>query len=106
MPAAIELLSRVEWPSSNVHQLQSEIERAVVLARDDDVLTPEHLSSELQNVRHYSPINQRATHEVRVALAEHGPPVAIAPVQPVLCSLREAHEVFELQKKLNHYGLR
>src|SRR5438445_3052080 len=49
LPAVIELLSRVEWPG-NVRQLQNEIERAVVLARDDDVLTPEHLSSELQNV--------------------------------------------------------
>jgi transcriptional regulator with GAF, ATPase, and Fis domain len=131
--AAIELLSQAEWPG-NVRQLQNEIERAVVLARND-VITPDNLSPELQNV------NTQLTEYVAAGgitaeSTSHGCPIATVPAQPgpVPCSLREAQQAFDkrfvcetlarhhgnisraaaelsisrvaLQKKMRHYGLR
>jgi transcriptional regulator with PAS, ATPase and Fis domain len=133
MPAAIELLLRMEWPG-NVRQLQNEIERTVVLARDDDVITPQHLSSELNNFPATQSANQVAARDAALGLTGHGSAVVATPVQQMPCSLREAHEAFDrsfvsetlakhhgnisrtaavlsisrvaLQKKLRNYGLR
>ena len=44
----LELLTNAEWPG-NVRQLQNEVERAVVLARDGDVISLRHLSPELKS---------------------------------------------------------
>jgi Nif-specific regulatory protein len=46
-PAALELLGNFDWPG-NVRQLRNEIERAVALARDGDVIGPHHLSATLR----------------------------------------------------------
>jgi len=132
--AAIELLSQAEWPG-NVRQLQNEIERAVVLARDDEVITPGHLSPELKNVTTQS-TEYVAAWGINAESTSHGSPIAIIPAQlgPVPCSLRQAQEAFDkrfvcetlarhhgnisrtaavlsisrvaLQKKMRHYGLR
>jgi len=45
--AAIELFQKFEWPG-NVRQLRNEIERAVALARDGDMIGPNHLSASLR----------------------------------------------------------
>jgi Nif-specific regulatory protein len=45
--AAIELLQKFDWPG-NVRQLRNEIERAVALARDGDMIGPGHLSASLR----------------------------------------------------------
>jgi transcriptional regulator with PAS, ATPase and Fis domain len=47
-PKVLELLINAEWPG-NVRQLQNEVERAVVLARDGDVISLRHLSPELKS---------------------------------------------------------
>ena len=44
----LELLTQFEWPG-NVRQLQNEIQRAVAIARDNEVIGLEHLSSALRN---------------------------------------------------------
>jgi Nif-specific regulatory protein len=45
-PEVVELLTNAEWPG-NVRQLQNEMERAVVLARDGEAILLRHLSQEL-----------------------------------------------------------
>jgi Nif-specific regulatory protein len=45
-PEVMELLTRAEWPG-NVRQLQNEIERAVAVAREGDMIAVRHLSPEL-----------------------------------------------------------
>jgi Nif-specific regulatory protein len=44
--AAMALLTRYDWPG-NVRELQNEVERAVALARQGEVITPRHLSPSL-----------------------------------------------------------
>jgi transcriptional regulator with GAF, ATPase, and Fis domain len=45
-PEVLELLTEAQWPG-NVRQLQSEIERAVAVARNEDTISLRHLSPEL-----------------------------------------------------------
>jgi transcriptional regulator with PAS, ATPase and Fis domain len=133
-PAAIELLLQVEW-SGNVRQLQNEIERAVVLARDDEVITPEHFSREICNAVATQTTQHVAAREMIRESSPAGSSLTTAhALQAEPCSLREAHEAFDrrlvcetlakhhgnisrtaavlgisrvaLQKKLRHYGLR
>ncbi len=44
-PEALDMLTNAEWPG-NVRQLQNEIDRAVVIARNGDAIGPHHLSRE------------------------------------------------------------
>ncbi|HJU29304.1 MAG TPA: helix-turn-helix domain-containing protein, partial [Candidatus Binataceae bacterium] len=44
--AAMAVLTQYDWPG-NVRELQNEIERAVALARQGDVIAPRHLSASL-----------------------------------------------------------
>jgi DNA-binding NtrC family response regulator len=46
-PAAVELLSKFNWPG-NIRQLRNEIERAVALAREGDTIGPALLSAALR----------------------------------------------------------
>lgn len=48
-PQAIDLLMVSEWPG-NVRQLCNELQRVVARAEDSTLITPEHLSPELQRV--------------------------------------------------------
>jgi Nif-specific regulatory protein len=48
-PATVGVLCRLDWPG-NVRELQNEIERAVVLAQDDETIRPGHLSSAIVTV--------------------------------------------------------
>ncbi len=47
-PIAVDLLARFDWPG-NVRELENEIERAVALARDGDLIGPAHLSPKLRS---------------------------------------------------------
>ena len=133
-PAAIELLSQAEWPG-NVRQLQNEIERAVVLARDDEVITPESLSLELKIVNTESTEHIATCGIIPESTSDRSRNATVlAQLGAVPCSLREAQEAFDerfvcetlarhhgnisraaavlsisrvaLQKKMRHYGLR
>jgi transcriptional regulator with PAS, ATPase and Fis domain len=81
-PAALDLLTRFDWPG-NVRELQNEIERAVALARDDEILGPERFSPKLRAAATTAP-------------AESG---AAPPAAPSAGSseLREARTAFEVQ---------
>ena len=46
-PAALGMLSGFDWPG-NIRELQNEIERAVVLLSEGEVIEPEHLSEKLR----------------------------------------------------------
>jgi Nif-specific regulatory protein len=67
-PEVLELLCSAEWPG-NVRQLQSEVERAVVVARDGDTISLRHLSPELVS----SSVRRAAAATVEAA---NGTPVA------------------------------
>ncbi len=47
-PATIEIFRKYDWPG-NIRQLQNEIARATALARDGDIIRPEHLSPDMVN---------------------------------------------------------
>lgn len=83
-PRAMTLLARFPWPG-NVRELQNEIERAVALARDGEVVGTSQLSPKLL---------ARVAVTVRDATA--GPPVAV-PVAGGGAPLREARAAFERQ---------
>jgi len=110
-PAALELLTRADWPG-NVRQLENEIERAVALARPGEAITPAHLSPRLQ-APEADPVPgpfpsgpelraARAAFEARhiaAVLRQHGGNVT-----------RSAEALglsrFMLQRKMKEYGLR
>ena len=81
-PSALELLARFDWPG-NVRELQNEIERAVALARDDEILGPERFSPKLRAAARTTPAE----------------PCATTPAAPTGASseLREARTAFEVQ---------
>jgi len=48
-PEVLDILTRYDWPG-NVRELRNEIERAVALAREGDMIRPSHLSTALQEL--------------------------------------------------------
>ena len=48
-PEALDILTRYDWPG-NVRELRNEINRAVALARDGDLIRPSHLNTALQEL--------------------------------------------------------
>jgi transcriptional regulator with PAS, ATPase and Fis domain len=54
-PETIEILRNYNWPG-NVRELRNEIERAVALARDGDLIGPHHLTSALEASGESKPI--------------------------------------------------
>jgi transcriptional regulator with PAS, ATPase and Fis domain len=48
-PEVLDILTRYDWPG-NVRELRNEIDRAVALARDGDLIRPGHLSNALQEL--------------------------------------------------------
>jgi transcriptional regulator with GAF, ATPase, and Fis domain len=48
-PEVLDILTRSDWPG-NVRQLRNEIDRAVALARDGEMLRPSHFSAILQEL--------------------------------------------------------
>jgi Nif-specific regulatory protein len=71
----LELMTSAEWPG-NVRQLQNEVERAVVLARDGDTIALRHLSPELVSpaVRRAAPLTGQAANGR--PMAPNSPPPA------------------------------
>jgi transcriptional regulator with PAS, ATPase and Fis domain len=127
--SAVQLLMAFDWPG-NVRELENEIERAVALAREGDVIGAAHLSSKLIGSRSAPPpsINLPPS-------ADRPPPSALGDAETkTAMPLRQARAVFEaeflrkaldqnernvsrtaralgisrvmLQKKMKEYGLR
>ena len=46
-PAVMDAFTSYDWPG-NVRELENEIERAVIMARDDDEIGPEHISRRIR----------------------------------------------------------
>jgi Nif-specific regulatory protein len=90
--AAIELLTRFDWPG-NVRQLRNEIERAVALAHDGDVVTPGHLSADLRGEAE-APIGGSRTASQTKALPSPADALARGPADSQR-PLREARAAFE-----------
>jgi Nif-specific regulatory protein len=92
--AAIDLLVKFDWPG-NVRQLRNEIERAVALAHEGDIIGPQHLSPILRGAPARSPIARPSpnTRTISPAFDSGGSngPGSAAPMQP----LREARADFE-----------
>jgi Nif-specific regulatory protein len=83
----LELLTNAEWPG-NVRQLQNEIERAVLMARDGDTISPRHLSPELKS----SMVGQAGA---AAAPAANGASVtSVSPASAKSASLAEATAAF------------
>jgi Nif-specific regulatory protein len=134
-PETIDLLGRYDWPG-NVRELRNEIDRAVALARDGDLIHPGHLSAGLgvsvtQAGEPPTPVPQTAA---APATTQAAPPAAEGQSQSSANSLRKARAAFEarhiadalrqhqgnvsrtaqalglsraaLQKKMKAYGLR
>ncbi len=132
-PEVLDILTRSDWPG-NVRELRNEIERAVALAREGDMIRPSHLSAAMQELGGSQTLGSavpQTTAEplTRAAAVEHQeqPEVGAG-------SLREARAAFEkrhiaeklilnhanvsrtaqalglsraaLQKKMKIYGLR
>jgi Nif-specific regulatory protein len=128
-PSAMNLLSDFDWPG-NVRELENEIERAVALAREGDVIGTAHLSSKLTGPRSAPPPSGQlapAAHPRPTPARRHEQTETVPP-------LRQARAVFEadflrkaldqhdrnvsrtaralgisrvmLQKKMKEYGLR
>jgi len=90
-PQALDLLSRYDWPG-NVRELLNEIERAVAVAGEGDVIGSDNLSPAI------TAFAQGLQAENAVAPAP-GPAVEVAPQAPVagpIEPLREARTVFEV----------
>jgi DNA-binding NtrC family response regulator len=132
--ATVDLLTVYDWPG-NVRELRNEIDRAVALARDGDLIGPGHLSPTLQELAGGQKLGLRPTDTPTQAEPVAGA-LAAAPGQSEGsgCSLREARAAFEarhitealrqqhgnvsrtaqalglsraaLQKKMKIYGLR
>ena len=94
---ALVLLENADWPG-NVRQLQNEIEQAVGMAADSEVLAPHHFSRDLMLAQ---PAIDAVVEES--VLSEAGGGLAVAPSagpvdQNALArtkTLRAAHEVWE-----------
>ena len=126
-PEVLELLTNAEWPG-NVRQLQNEIERAVVVARDGDTISLRQLSPELvksnagraadttDEVVHCTPAALISTASAKSASLPH----ALAAYERKYIAdalLRHNHNVsrtavalgisrITLQKKMKEYSLR
>jgi transcriptional regulator with PAS, ATPase and Fis domain len=88
-PAAIELLHKFHWPG-NVRQLRNEIDRAVALARDGEMIGPTHLSASVRGDPERSGTVRSAAVTPLVGATENGDEMA-ASHRP----LREAKAEFE-----------
>jgi Nif-specific regulatory protein len=102
-PETMDLLARYDWPG-NVRELRNEIERAVALARDGDLIKPSHLTPALEQLGGGSTsaveLQASATMTTRVSQLESPPkPVAAAEAGPE--SLRKARAAFEARHILD-----
>ena len=97
---AIDVLSRYNWPG-NVRELRNEIDRAVALTREGDLIKPTQLTSALQALSDPQPVAAKfeagagqpaAPVQATPAPEPVRPP---APVTPVTESLRHARVAFE-----------
>jgi Nif-specific regulatory protein len=88
-PAAMALLAQFDWPG-NVRELQNEIERAVALACDGAMVSPEHLSPKLGEARVLPSPDVAAGPDDEM---DGGPPTA--PTAVPIGPLREARTEFE-----------
>jgi transcriptional regulator with GAF, ATPase, and Fis domain len=96
-PAAMEILTRYDWPG-NVRELRNEIDRAVALAREGELIKPEQLTSADGGgarlpVRAISspPTGTRSPSAPAAERADEADQV----VNPVAYSLRKARAAFE-----------
>jgi Nif-specific regulatory protein len=86
-PAALGMLTGFDWPG-NIRELQNEIERAVVLVADGEMIGPEHLSEKLQG---RGQAGQSAGQLSSMTLHDGAEPAAER------SSLRQAKTAFEAQ---------
>jgi DNA-binding NtrC family response regulator len=95
-------LTRFDWPG-NVRELQNEIERAVALARDGDIINVTHLSRKLEGAR--------AATEAAATVAAHEPgsdatpdSTAAARTGETLQEVRAAFEARYIARLLGEHG--
>jgi transcriptional regulator with PAS, ATPase and Fis domain len=130
--AALAVLASYDWPG-NIRELQNEVERAVALARDEGLLTLQHVSGSIRDATTsaVSPESTSAALSPAAVLGQVPPEIGPANGAP---KLREARAVFEarfitdaltrcdgnisraaklmglsrvqLQRKIKEYGLR
>jgi transcriptional regulator with GAF, ATPase, and Fis domain len=123
----LDLLSNAQWPG-NVRQLQNEIERAVAVARDGDMISLRHLSPELAGSRvgRADKASEEVTHCAPVSSTSTLPPKSLSLAYAIaVCErnviaerlLQHNHNVsrtavslgisrITLQKKMKEYSLR
>jgi Nif-specific regulatory protein len=119
-PPALEALGRFDWPG-NVRELENEVERAVALARDGEVIAVRHLSAKVAGAPPLPPTTGAG------APAEANGPAGPIPLRAARAAFEARHIArvlglhagnvtraaaalglsrFMLQKKMKEYGLR
>ncbi|MBV8360889.1 MAG: sigma 54-interacting transcriptional regulator [Deltaproteobacteria bacterium] len=100
-PEVLELLTNAEWPG-NVRQLQNEMERAVVLARNSDAISLRHMSAELVS----STVRRAAVATRQVAngtsMASTSPPLAKSTLLADAIAAYERNFIAERLLQHNH----
>ncbi len=94
-PGAVELLAGFDWPG-NVRELENELERAVALAREGEIIGPQHLSAKLAAAAGAEV--PAAAPALSPAIDGNGGDVPVAPIAAVPAeppSLRQARADFE-----------
>jgi Nif-specific regulatory protein len=106
-PAALDLMMRFDW-RGNIRQLRNEIDRAVALSRDGDMLKPEHFSQALRSLGAPSsrPGAGFPTHTPAAMADNEGEPSGGPPAEGVipLRTWRHQKESQYIAKALAQYG--
>jgi Nif-specific regulatory protein len=109
-PEALELLQRYPWPG-NIRELENEIERAIALAPDGELITPQHLSERVARAEaiHVDvPVDGRSFRAARLAFEREYLGEALRRNQGNASRTAKMLGLSrqKLQKKIKDYGLR